>query len=202
LTTPAQGRPITADDLFRLHIVSDPQPSPDGGRVAYVVTRLDEAADDYRAAIWVVPSDGGPSLQLTSGAARDTTPRWSPDGTRLAFVSNRPSTLKPRASNEDNGDGNGAAAVNASAKAPKPSKEDADDKPKPQIWIINTTGGEARQLTSQPYGASAPAWSADGRTIAFLSEAEPGDAEAPEAPIADERIVTRIRYRFDGKGFL
>ena len=36
------GRPITAEDLFNLHLVSDPQPSPDGKRVAYVVTRLDK----------------------------------------------------------------------------------------------------------------------------------------------------------------
>ncbi|HET7094356.1 MAG TPA: hypothetical protein VFI22_12780, partial [Thermomicrobiales bacterium] len=84
------SRPIAADDLFAVRIVGDPRLSPDGTRVAYVVTRLDREADDYRSAVWLAPLDGGEPAQLTSGVARDSEPRWSPDGSRLAFVSNRP----------------------------------------------------------------------------------------------------------------
>jgi dipeptidyl aminopeptidase/acylaminoacyl peptidase len=82
-------RPIESADLFRIRLVSDPQVSPDGSQVAYTVTELDEKENRYRAAIWLVPLAGGEPRQLTSGKHRDGQPRWSPDGTKLAFTSDR-----------------------------------------------------------------------------------------------------------------
>jgi dipeptidyl aminopeptidase/acylaminoacyl peptidase len=78
------------EDLYALKSVSDPRLSPDGRRVAYVVNWIDREANGYRAAVWVAPLDGsGEPRQLTSGARSDSSPRWSPDGRWLAFVSNR-----------------------------------------------------------------------------------------------------------------
>jgi dipeptidyl aminopeptidase/acylaminoacyl peptidase len=78
------------EDVYALTSVGDPRISPDGSRVAYVVTRVDEEANAYRSAIWVAPLDGSADArQLTSGARNDQSPRWSPDGHWLAFVSNR-----------------------------------------------------------------------------------------------------------------
>src|SRR6266446_2457799 len=75
-------------DLFRIQWVSDTRITPDGHTVAFTVTRLDEEADDYRSAIWVVPADGStPPRRFTNGRGKDSAPRWSPDGTRLAFLS-------------------------------------------------------------------------------------------------------------------
>src|SRR3712207_2320569 len=76
-------------DLFRLTLVSDAQISPDGTRVAFVATRLDEEQDEYLANIWIVPAGGGEPRQFTYGPKRDTAPRWSADGRYLAFLSER-----------------------------------------------------------------------------------------------------------------
>jgi dipeptidyl aminopeptidase/acylaminoacyl peptidase len=82
-------RAATAQDLTRLRGVSDPQISPDGRRVAFVVTTASEERDEYLSNIWVVVADGGEPRRFTTGPMRDTHPRWSPDGRWLAFASDR-----------------------------------------------------------------------------------------------------------------
>src|SRR5689334_19697381 len=77
-------------DVYQLTGVGDPRISPDGRMVAYVVWRLDEEDNEQKSAIWLRPVDGsGPARQLTEGKKRDSSPRWSPDGARLAYVSSR-----------------------------------------------------------------------------------------------------------------
>jgi dipeptidyl aminopeptidase/acylaminoacyl peptidase len=83
-------RPLIAEDLYRLRFVSDAQVSPDGRRVAYVVSRVDaEDRTSYRSQIVLVDVDGGAPRPLTTGQQRDRAPRWSPDGNSLAFLSDR-----------------------------------------------------------------------------------------------------------------
>lgn len=78
------------EDLFRLHRVSDPQISPDGRRVAYVVTDVVKAGNTTNADLWLVNADGaGEPRQLTHSPKRDAHPRWSPDGKWIAFESAR-----------------------------------------------------------------------------------------------------------------
>ncbi len=87
--TPVDRRPMTVEDVMALSSVSDPQISPDGRWVAYVVTKPDFDEDALRSAIWIVSTDGGAAYRLTRGPKGDDTPRWSPDGRWLAFLSDR-----------------------------------------------------------------------------------------------------------------
>ena len=77
-------------DVYALTGVADPRLRPGGREVAYVVWWIDPDEKEYRSAIWLASVDGtAEPRQLTSGAKRDASPRWSPDGERLAFVSSR-----------------------------------------------------------------------------------------------------------------
>jgi dipeptidyl aminopeptidase/acylaminoacyl peptidase len=80
--------PLAPESLAKLQFVSDPQISPDGRRIAYVVTRVDLERDTYDADLWLI--DGSEAPRLIVGArGDDTRPRWSPDARALAFVSAR-----------------------------------------------------------------------------------------------------------------
>ena len=85
----AAGRPMTVDDLLAIKSVADPQVSPDGTRVVYVVTEIDRATDKANSDLWLVPIDGGEPRRLTTSSGVDNSPRWSPDGKSIAFVSTR-----------------------------------------------------------------------------------------------------------------
>lgn len=76
-------------DIYRLREVSDPQISPDGAWVAYVVTVLDSATDRSNSDLWMTSWDGGTTIQLTSTPDGEGSPRWSPDGRYLSFTSAR-----------------------------------------------------------------------------------------------------------------
>jgi len=76
-------------DVYELTGASDPRLRPDGQEVAFVVWTIDGEENEYRQAIWLAASDGSaPPRQFTAGP-KDAQPRWSPDGTTLAFVSAR-----------------------------------------------------------------------------------------------------------------
>jgi dipeptidyl aminopeptidase/acylaminoacyl peptidase len=92
LAAPAAGaepHPFTVHDLVAMERISDPQPSPQGDRVAFVVRTTDLEANRGRTDLWVAGIDGGGLTRLTSDPAADSNPRWSPDGESLYFLSSR-----------------------------------------------------------------------------------------------------------------
>ena len=80
---------FSAADVFEMEYADDPQVSPDGSRVAYVRTSMDIMTDRGRRTIWVVDTDGGNHRPLVSGQGNYSSPRWSPSGDRLAYLSDR-----------------------------------------------------------------------------------------------------------------
>lgn len=82
-------RPITFDDLIGMGRISDPQVSPDGKWIAFVVTYHNKVENNTNSNIYLVPANGGEVRQLTSAKRGNNNPRWSPDGKQIAFVSTR-----------------------------------------------------------------------------------------------------------------
>ena len=143
--------PLTPEDLYEFRFLTDAQISPDGERIAFAVKTANEKRDGYRGAIWLVPFDGSrPPAQITAGAAHDSSPRWSPDGRRLAFTSDRGET-------------------------PKGKK-----RPARNVFLLDLDGGEARELTRFADDCSDLVWSPDGRTLAFVVRDPRDDGDEDE----------------------
>lgn len=82
-------KPFAVEDLYLHQKVTELDAAPDGRSVACTVRSVDREKDEYLSCIWSISLDGTRRTQLTRGPGKDQSPRWSPDGRRLAFVSNR-----------------------------------------------------------------------------------------------------------------
>lgn len=85
----SQTHPFSVHDMLATERLSDPQVSPDGERVAFVVRRTDLEANRGRTDIWLLSIDGTGLRQLTSHPENDSNPQWSPDSRTIWFLSNR-----------------------------------------------------------------------------------------------------------------
>jgi dipeptidyl aminopeptidase/acylaminoacyl peptidase len=138
----AEKRAMEVDDLFRFERLGDPQISPDGKQVVFVVTTVDLERNSTRSNLWIANvADLKNPRRLTTSEKKDLHPRWSPDGTRIMFQSTRSGSM--------------------------------------QLWAIDLTGGEARQLTQISTEAGNGTWSPDGKAIAFVSGVYPEFSTLP-----------------------
>jgi dipeptidyl aminopeptidase/acylaminoacyl peptidase len=102
---PLGEHPFSARDLLAFARVSDPQVSPDGRRVAYVVRETDLEANRGRTEIWLGSADGsGAPVVLAAGAVGDHSPRWSPDGRTIYFLSRRSGSAQIWATSPEGGE--------------------------------------------------------------------------------------------------
>ena len=179
------------EDLYDLRVPTDVALSPDARWVVFSVKAVGPGKDGYRTALWIAPADGGaPARQLTAGAKNDTSPRWSPDGRTLAFLSDRSSVLQA---------GGGGKAGKAEAPAEGGT----------QVWLLPfADGGEARQLTDLPKDVEGLSWSPDGRRLCVVSgsaSSEPEqkpDRRPEDPPVPDTRLIDTLLYQFNGTGFI
>jgi dipeptidyl aminopeptidase/acylaminoacyl peptidase len=187
-------RPFRPDDLYRFRVATDPRLSPRGDQVVFVVQTVAPTKDGYRHALWSVPSDGSrEARQLTIGARHDTTPRFSPDGSTLAFLSDRRMQVEEEPETGD----------------PK-KREDQT-----QVHLLPLDGGEARRLTNLPRGVDAFWWSPDGTQLLVSSASHGATREEDrkrrgmtrtpkpgEAPESDYHFVERLGYLANGPGYV
>jgi len=89
-------RLITAEDLYNFHLISSCQISPDGNHLIYCVERVDKKTQKKYSNLWIVPTKGGEPWQFTCGDHSDTSPRSSPSGEEIAFISNRDDEKQPQ----------------------------------------------------------------------------------------------------------
>src|SRR5437867_8473248 len=90
----AQQRAISDSDLFAFRWVASPQISPDGRQAAYVLVTVNAKHEGYETSLWLVNTDGASPPRRLSAGPRDGAPRWSPDGSTLAFI--RPPDGRPQ----------------------------------------------------------------------------------------------------------
>ncbi len=166
------GRGITPEDYLVLESLGDSRISPDGSRVAYVVTHIDAKQNRRLSALWMTGTDGaGSPVQLTTGPQSASSPRWSPDGKSLAFISTRPGS----------------------------SESPADTRP--QLFVLSMQGGEARRVSSMKNGVSSCEWSPDGARFVCLGRTGPGDLRAEVKGRSDVRHYSRTNYKFNDSGW-
>lgn len=205
-------QPFTPDDLYLLKQVLDPQLSPDGTLVAYVVLWPDKGDDENRTSVYLAPADGSaPGRRFTYGK-KDHSPRWSPDGRTLAFVSDRGEKGQVFLAPMDGGearqlthskwgisqpawspDGTKITYAARTGDYTEPKDRKGAEKNAPRvirdlrykmdgigffdsrrmhIFVCDAASGEETQVTDGDYFDDHPAWSPDGRTIVFTSDRE------------------------------
>lgn len=174
----AQKRRLDFSDLASLRDVSDPELSPDGEWISYVVRTSNLEKDRRFGDIWMASWDGTRTLQLTHTAdSGESRPRFSPDGRYLSFLAAR-----------DSGDD--------------------EDKEKSQVWALDRSGGEARKLTDFPGGVSDYAWSPDGGKLAVIaSDPDPEELEKEKEKTGKTKtpkpiVIDRYQFKQDGDGYL
>ena len=184
------SRPPRPDDLYRMRLPLDVAVSPDGRFVAFSMKEINPTRDGYRTSIWLVAADGSsPARRLTLGATEDTSPRWSPDGRSLAFLSNREQVLA-----------SGGAATD-------PTQATVDKQAATQLWLLPMDGGEARQMTRLPIKVSDACWSPDGRQLCVVSGARRAERESEERtpgspPKRDAKLIDRLQYMLNDEGYV
>ncbi|MCB1625813.1 MAG: PD40 domain-containing protein, partial [Pseudomonadales bacterium] len=163
---------LQSRDIFALETASDPQISPDGKRIVYVRRSYDVMTDKPRANLWIVNTDGSGQRPLRSDTNNHSSPRWSHDGTRLAFISDAEGKPQLFVRWMDTG----------------------------QTALLTDLTESPRDLTWSPDGKSlafTQLVAADKPSLAKAPDKPEGANWAPPVTVIDQVV-----YRVDGQGYL
>ncbi|MGH9672964.1 MAG: TolB family protein, partial [Bryobacteraceae bacterium] len=172
LAAVADSKRLTPADAFQLELATDPQISPDGRRIVYVRQFADIMTDRNYSSLWAVDFDGANHRPLTTGNFTDSSPRWSPDGARLAYISDRDGAAQLYVRWMDTGQ---TARITNLQQAPSGLAWSPDGK-----WIsfVALVSVKPRQIAETPQPPTGAKWA--------------------DPPV----IIDRMVYRFDQAGYL
>jgi dipeptidyl aminopeptidase/acylaminoacyl peptidase len=191
----AEKRPMAFDDVIGVKHVSDPRISPDGRTVLFVVTERDLEKNDFEQQIWRYDARTASSIKLTVSGSRNHSPRWSPDGSRFAFLSNRSDESQVFVMDPTGGEAQALTqhetAVNRFRWSPDGAKiafaavdpKSADQKKEeeagndarvidaefdwPKLWVIDVETKKEEQILKDDVNVEEFAWSPDGTRFAL-----------------------------------
>lgn len=163
---------LTASDIFTLQFASAPQISPDGKKTVYVRSFSDSMSDQNYSNLWMVALDGSENRALTSGNFRDASPEWSPDGGRLAYLSDRGGSMQLYVRWMDTGQ---TAKLTNLEFPPENISWSTDGK---RIAFSSFVPSQKPKIADMPTPPEGAKW-----------------ADAPQ-------IYDRLVYRFNGRGYL
>src|SRR5882724_10819879 len=163
---------LTAMDEFQLQTATDPQISPDGKKIVYVRRFADSMTDKRYSNLWTINTDGSDHRPLTTGNRADVSPRWSPDGTRIAYLSDADGKQQLYVRWMDTGQ---TARITNLDQAPDAIAWSPDGKMLSFSALVLGKGPHLADLPAPPSGAK---WA--------------------DPPVAYDRLV----YRFNGVGYL
>jgi dipeptidyl aminopeptidase/acylaminoacyl peptidase len=143
----------TINQSLEMRSAGSPRISPDGRWVAYEVTHTNWETNAFERELWLADTTSPQRIRLTSSKGSSYDARWSPDGKWIAFLSDRPPLLAGAKEN------------------------------KAQIYLISSTGGEARELTKVENGVNEFAWAPNSAQIAFTA----ADAQTKARKDRDEK---------------
>ena len=159
-------------DVFALQYAADPQIAPDGRRIVYVRQQADVMTDKRVSNLWLIDVDGKVDRALTTGSFSDSSPRWSPDGTRLAYISDRDGKPQIYVRWMDTGE---TAKLTSLQGAPSAISWSPDGRLISFASFVETTPPAIASLPRPPEGAK---WA--------------------DPPLVYDRLI----YRFNGRGYL
>jgi dipeptidyl aminopeptidase/acylaminoacyl peptidase len=176
-------RALKLDDLARVREVRDPQLSPDGQWIAYVLSAIDPKEDKSNAHIWMVGYDGKNDRQITFSLDSESSPRWSPDGKYISFTSSRPG--KAKGSQVWLLDRSGGEAMQLTELKGRLQGYEWSPDSKRLALVVGDPDPDAETNTPPAEGGGGAA---------------PGAAPRPKAP--KPIVIDRYKYKQDGQGYI